>query len=96
MAQPENGSFIRFMQFPQEIRDMVCSAAWATRKPEVCTPLYTRSPTKALPGLPPNQLTVDIDLALIHTFHESQAFLTSKAGGVKLRYSLAASRKHCN
>ena len=72
---------------------MVWSAAWATRKPEVCTHLYTRSPTKALPGLPPNQLTVDIDLALMHTCHESRAFLTSKAGGVKFRYSLAVKRK---
>lgn len=69
---------------------MIWSEAWASTKPEVCTHLYTRSPTKGLPGFPPTQLIVDIDLALMHTCHESRAFLLSKAGGVRFRYSRAA------
>lgn len=92
MSEPEEGSFLRFMQFPLEIRDMIWSEACANRKPEVCTHLYTRRPTKGLPGFPPPQLIVDIDLALMHTCRESRAFLTSKAGGVRFRYSLTAKR----
>lgn len=92
MSDSEEGSFINFMKLPWEIRHMVWSEAWADRKPEVCTHLYTRSPTKGLPGFPPTQLIVDIDLALMHTCCESRDFLTSKDGGVRFRYSLAAKR----
>lgn len=71
---------------------MIWSRAWASRKPEVCTHLNTKPPSKGLPGFSPNQLIVGIDLALMHACRDSRAFLTSKAGGVKFRYSLAAKR----
>ncbi|KAJ0114723.1 hypothetical protein J7T55_004967 [Diaporthe amygdali] len=90
MAQPQEDSFTRFKQLPVEIRDIIWSGAWANRKPEICTHLNARSPTNDLPGFPPTQLTVDIDLALMHACKESRAFLTSTAGGVRFRYSLAS------
>lgn len=92
MSESEDISPFQFMLLPREIRDMIWSEAWANRKPEVCTHLYTRRPSKGLPGFPPTQLVVDIDLGLMHLCHESRAFLTSKAGGVRFRYSLAARR----
>ncbi|KAL1876458.1 hypothetical protein Daus18300_002702 [Diaporthe australafricana] len=87
MAQVENDTFVRFMYLPAEIREMVWREAWSHRKPEVCTHLNTESPTEGLHGFPPTQLIVDIDLVLVHACHDSRAFLTSKAGGVRFRYS---------
>lgn len=92
MSEPNNVSFLKFMQLPCELRDMIWAEDWANRKPEVCTHLYTRPPTKGLPGFPPPQLVVDIELALMHVCRDSRAFLTSKTGGVRFRYSLTAKR----
>lgn len=78
------------MQLPCELRDMIWGEAWADRKPEVCTQLYNTNPTKGLPSFPWKQLIVDIDLTLMHVCRESRIFLTSKAGGVRFRFSLAA------
>lgn len=89
MSEPENTSFLKFMELPCELRDMIWAEDWATRKPEVCTDFYTRPPTQGLPGFPPAQLIVDVELALMHVCHESRAFLTSKTRGVRFYYSLA-------
>lgn len=90
MSGPENASSIGLLQLPCELRDMVWSAAWANRKPEVCTHLFTRDPTNGLPGFAPPQLVVDIELTLMHICRDSRAFLTSKVGGVRFRYSRVA------
>lgn len=78
------------MQLPAEIRQMVWSEVWSHRKPEVWPYFDSCRPTDGLAAISPPQLLVEIDLVLMHACHDSRAFLTSAAGGVRFLYSFGA------